>query len=180
MKGFYLISCLFLSHPLLATERVSVDTSSLSGWKMVIKSDTLIGTVPLYDAALNELEFTTDLIAEKTFSGVHLEKDSLSGWYHGKLGLRGHFLVLSKDSDYRTGKFVLYGTGKIKFFPARMLVRFNYTQITESLLNATMSVSVDRSFFLVGSLLNKEIEKMFRYMQYLAKTYTRMKDFKKC
>lgn len=169
MKGFYLVGCLFLSSPLLATERASVDTSSLSEWIVVTRSDTLIGTVPLYDEALNKLEFTTELIAEKTFSEVHLKQDSLSNWYYGKLGLRGHFLVLSKSLDYPAREFVLYGTGKIKFFPARILIRFKYIQIADSLLYGTIEVSVDKRFFLIGSLLNNEVEKMFRYMQILGK-----------
>lgn len=169
MKGFYLVGCLFLSSPLLATENASVDTSSLSEWIMVTRSDTLIGTMPLYDEALNKLEFTTELIAEKTFSEVHLKQDSLSNWYYGKLGLKGQFLVLSNGSDYRGREFVLYGIGKIKFFPARILIRFKYTQIADSLLYGTMNVSVDNHFFLIGSLLNNEVEKMFKYMQILGK-----------
>lgn len=169
MKSFYLISCLFLSYPLFSAERASVDTSSLADWIIVSKSDTLIGTVPLYDEALNKLEFTTELMAEKTYSEVHLKQDSLSNWYYGKLGLKGHFLVLSQHSNYQTGEFVLYGTGKIKFFPAKILIRFKYTQINDSLLYGTMSISVDKRIFLIGGLLNKEVGKMFRYMQILGR-----------
>jgi hypothetical protein len=169
MKGFYLISCLFLYYPLFSAERAAVDTSSLADWIVVSKSGTLIGTVPLYNEALNKLEFTTELIAKKTFSEVHLKQDSLSNWYYGKLGLKGHFLILSQDSNHQTGEFVLYGTGKIKFFLARILVRFKYTQINDSLLYGTMSISVNKRFFLIESLLNKEVEKMFRYMQILGR-----------
>lgn len=160
---------LLLSFSVHAFERVYVDTTSLSNWTTVAKSDTIIGTLELYNEAFNKLEFTTDLIAEKTLSNVYLQQDSIAGCYSGKLGLNGHFIVLEQNSDNHSGEFVLYGTGKIKFFSARLLIQFHYTEISDSLLYGTMSISVDKRFFLVKKLLSKEVQKTFRYMQVLGK-----------
>jgi hypothetical protein len=171
MQSLKWTSALFflLSFSVHALERVYVDTTSLSNWTTVSKSDTIIGTVELYHEAFNKLEFTTDLIAEKTLSNVYLQQDSIAGWYTGKLGLNGHFIVLEQNSDNHSGEFVLYGTGKIKFFSARLLIHFHYREISDSLLYGTMSISVDKRFFLVKKLLNKEVQKTFRYMQVLGK-----------
>jgi len=171
MQYFKRMSILLLVLPFSvhALERVYVDTTSLSNWTTVAKSDTIIGTVELYNEAFNKLEFTTDLIAEKTLSNVYLQQDSIAGWYIGKLGLNGHFIVLEQSSDNHSGEFVLYGTGKIKFFSARLLIHFHYREISDSLLCGTMSISVDKRFFLVRKLLSKEVQKTFRYMQVLGK-----------
>jgi hypothetical protein len=42
MKGFYFISYLFLSSPLVSAERALIITSSLSDWKIVYKFEMLI------------------------------------------------------------------------------------------------------------------------------------------
>ncbi len=160
---------LILPNVIIAQKGVAVDTSSLSNWTTVSASDTLVGSVLLYDQAFSKLEFTIDLIAEKTFAKVYLRQDSLSNWYSGKLGLKGHFLVLSRQSDGRTGEFVLFGTGKIKIFPAKLLIQFSYQELSNSLMYGTITISLNKRFFFLRKLVEKEALKTLRYMKIMGK-----------
>jgi len=161
------ITVLFLlSNPILADDAAAtIDTSSVSTWTTVSRSDTMVGTVQIFHEALNKLEYTIGLIAEKTFQNIHLKLDPQTGWYNGRLGLSGNFYVTKHVSDTLSGEFVLYGTGKIKIFPANILIRFNYDQITEVSIRGTVTISVNKRFFLLDKLVDRDVKKTLQYMQ---------------
>ncbi|TVL95454.1 MAG: hypothetical protein CV087_24330 [Candidatus Brocadia sp. WS118] len=161
----FLLSCPILADDTTAT----VDTSSISTWTTVSKSDTMDGTLEIFNAALGNLEFTIGLIAEKTYSDVHLKQVSPSGWYAGKLGLSGHFLVLKHQADYQSGQLVLYGTGKIKFFGANMLIRFDYSRIDDSRVFGTVTISVNKHFPMLDKLIERDVRRTLSYMQIVGK-----------
>ena len=125
----------------------------------------MVGTVRIFDEALNKLEYTIGLIAEKTFQNVHLKLDPQTGWYNGRLGLSGDFYAIKHVSDSLSGEFVLYGTGKIKIFPANILIRFNYNQLTENSIRGTITISVNKRFFLLDKLVDRDVKKTLQYMQ---------------
>lgn len=161
---------LFISLSISTIEKAAVvDTSACSSWTTVTRSDTMAGNILLFSEALSKLQYISALIAEKTFSNVHLEEDSLTGWYSGKLGLKGHFSILKQVANDHSGEFLLYGTGKIKMFPARILIRFNYTKIGDSLLYGTVTISVDKRFIFLDRLLDNEVKKTLGYMQILGR-----------
>lgn len=155
-----------LSHPILADDAIAtIDTSSVNTWTTISRSDTMIGTVEIFHEALNKLEYTIGLIAEKTFQNIHLKLDPQTGWYNGKLGLSGDFYVIRHDSDAHSGEFVLYGTGKIKIFPANILIRFNYDQLTENSIHGTVTISVNKRFLFLDKLVDRDVKKTLQYMQ---------------
>lgn len=155
-----------LSYPILADDAIAtIDTSSVNTWTTVSGCDTMIGTVQIFHEALNKLEYTIGLIAEKTFQNIHLKLDPRTGWYKGRLGLSGDYYIIKHVSDAHSGEFVLYGTGKIKIFPANILIRFNYDQITENSVRGTVTISVNKRFFLLDKLVDREVKNTLQYMQ---------------
>ena len=164
----WLILFVFLSISTIDKAAV-IDTSDCSSWTIVSRSDTVAGSISLFSEALNKLEYTIALIAEKTFSNVYLQEDSLTGWYIGKLGLKGHFSVLKHVANDHSGVFYLYGTGKIKLFSARLLIRFTYTKIDEALLYGIVEISVDKRFIFIDKLIDKEAKRTLGYMKIVGK-----------
>ena len=163
-NGIFTLS-LFV-YPIFANDEFAiVDTSSVHNWTTVSNSDTMAGTLEIFNAALNNLEFTIGLIAEKTFSDVHLKQISPSGWYAGKLGLSGNFLVLEHQADHQTGQLVLYGTGKIKIFGANMLIRFDYSRLDDSRVLGIVTISVNKRFPMLDKLIERDVRRTLNYMQ---------------
>ncbi|RMH97452.1 MAG: hypothetical protein D6681_11945 [Calditrichaeota bacterium] len=161
-----------LVFPLLISPLYSgapVDTTCFRSGIAVSQTDTLIGSVALFDQTLARLEYTSRILAEKTFSNIHLQQDTAIGGYVGRLGITGEFRVLEHRIGEDSGEFVLYGSGKIKFFSARILVRFAYTQVAADRVLSQVTIAVDRRFPLLSGIIRGEAEKTLRFMQVLGK-----------
>lgn len=147
------------------SRELQVDTTAIESWTAVTRSDTMTGSVTLFNEALRKLEYTLEIIAEKTFSKVYLTQDSLSEWYDGRLGVKGKFYVISHRWNKQAGEILLYGSGKIKIIPVRILIRFTYDDIGGEKIIGTITIHLDKRFPFLEKLVDREVRKTLRYMQ---------------
>ena len=147
------------------SRELQVDTTAIESWTAVTRSDTMTGSITLFNEALSKLEYTLKIIAEKTFSKVYLVQDSLSGWYDGRLGVRGKFYVISHRWNKQSGEILLFGTGKIKIIPVRILIRFSYDDIGGEKIIGAITIHLDKRFPFLERLVEREVRKTLRYMR---------------